>query len=128
MELILRFSLPRQPSSVHVVRSTIRHALLSMAVERDVVADVELALAESVTGVLDHAGSDEDYEVTAVIDEETCVIEVVDRHFGADASEVREDEDVEGRGLPLMRAVSDRVTVPRRDASGTTVRIEKRLR
>lgn len=128
MDLVLRFALPRQPSSAHVVRSTVKHALLSLAVPEDVVADVELALGEAVTGVLEHGDSDEAYEVVAYLDEDTCVVDVVDRHFGFGDSEFPPEELIEGRGLPLVRAVADRVTVPRRDASGTTVRIEKRLR
>lgn len=128
MELTLRFSLPRQPSSAHVVRSTVKHALLSMAVAQDVVADVELALAEAVAEVLGHGQSDSDYEVVAHLDEDTCVVDLVDRHFGFADGTVPEDEVIEGTGLRLVRAVADRVTVPRRDASGTVVRIEKQLR
>lgn len=127
MELVLKFSLPRQPSSGHVVRSTVKHALLSLDVAADLVADVELALAEAVTGVLGHGDSDEDYEVVAYLDQDSCVVDVVDRFFGFGEAEFPPDEVIEGRGLPLVRAVADRVTVPRRDASGTTVRIEKRL-
>ena len=128
MELTLRFSLPRQPSSAHVVRSTVKHALLSLAVADDVVADVELALAEAVASVLGHGDSDEDFEVVAYLDEESCVLDVVDRHFGFTDAELPQDELVEGSGLPLARAVADRVTVPRRDASGATIRVEMRLR
>lgn len=128
MEVMLQFALPREPASVYVVRRTLKHALLAMQVPADVVSDVELALAEAVTSVLNHPDSSENYHVMAHIDPDVCVIDVVDRSFGHGSVPAAPPEELEaGRGLLLMRAVSDRVTVPRRDASGMTVRIEKRL-
>jgi anti-sigma regulatory factor (Ser/Thr protein kinase) len=67
--------------------------------------------------------------VTAGIDGSTCVIEVIDRGMGFDASEtvMPHTSAEDGRGLLLMHAVSDRVIVTRELARGTTVRIEKQL-
>jgi serine/threonine-protein kinase RsbW len=129
VEITLRLALPREAKSVPVVRRILRHSLEAIRVESSVISDIELALTEAVTNVLDHAGGTEEYEVTAGIDGCTCVIEVYDRGAGFDAVEPTSppDEAEEGRGLLLMKAVSDSVSVVRRPVSGMTVRIEKHL-
>ncbi len=130
MDLTLRLALPREGKSVPVVRTILKHALHAIGVERDVIGDLELALTEACTNVLDHAGGTEEYEVVASINGAVCRIEVVDKGVGYDASAGFDDRghDAEdGRGLALMKAVSDRVEVVRGTEEGTVVRIEKQL-
>ena len=127
--MTLRLGLPRESESVPVVRRILKHALQAIRIEDAVINDVEVALTEAVTNVLDHAGGTEEYEVTASISGCDCVIEVMDRGFGFDDSEPSSppDEAEGGRGLLLMKAVSDRVSLSRHDTTGMTVRIEKHL-
>src|SRR4051794_9791025 len=114
MDLTLRLALPREGKSVPVVRAILKHALLALGVERNVIGDIELALTEACTNVLDHAGGTEEYEVVAGIDGAICCIEVVDKGVGYDATGTfgdRGHDAEDGRGLVLMKAVSDRVEV-----------------
>ncbi len=132
MEIRLTLALPRDEYSVPVVRRMLRSSLDVLGVERDVVADIELALTEACTNVLDHAGESDDYEVSAGIDGDMCVLEVIDRGFGFDGSLIghapAEDSAEEGRGIQLMRALVDHVRFESKPQDGTVVHLEKRLK
>ena len=131
MEIKLTLALPRDQISVPVVRRLLKQAMDTLGVEPDVTADIELALTEACTNVLDHSDDGDEYEVSAGIDGDQCVLEVIDRGAGfdgslqglADAAPSAED----GRGIQLMRALVDRVTFTNRPAKGTVVHLEKKL-
>ena len=131
MEIKLTLALPREELSVPVVRRVLKSSLLALGVELEVVHDIEVALTEAVTNVLDHAAHGEEYEVSAGIDGDICVIEIVDRGAGFDASELGHDEAhpsaEQGRGIQLMRALVDTVTFTNIPTVGTVVHLEKRL-
>ncbi|MDX6197900.1 MAG: serine/threonine-protein kinase RsbW [Actinomycetota bacterium] len=131
MEIKLSLALPREELSVPVVRRVLRSSLQALGVELDVVHDIEVALTEAVTNVLDHAAHGEEYEVSAGIDGDICVIEIVDRGAGFDASDLGHDEAhpsaEQGRGIQLMRALVDKVTFTNIPTVGTVVHLEKRL-
>ncbi len=131
MEFKLTLALPRDHYSVPVARRVLKSTMGALGVVPDVVADIELALTEACTNVLDHAHDSDEYEVSAGIDGTACVIEVVDRGGGfdgsaqglADAAPSAED----GRGIQLMRALVDKVTFTCRPMVGTVVHLEKEL-
>lgn len=131
MELKLTLALPRDEFSVPVARRVLSRSLDVLGVEESVVADIELALTEACTNVLDHAADTDEYEVSAGIDGTLCVIEVIDRGGGfddatkglVDAAPSAED----GRGIQLMRALVDEVTFTSRPQVGTVVHLEKQL-
>jgi len=131
MEIKLALALPREELSVPVVRRVLRASMEALGVESDVIHDIELALAEAVTNVLDHVTHGEEYEVSAGIDGNTCVIEIVDRGEGFDGNEHGHDEAAlhaeEGRGIQLMRALVDKVTFQNIPTKGTVVHLEKHL-
>ncbi|GAC1445470.1 MAG: hypothetical protein NVSMB55_26760 [Mycobacteriales bacterium] len=131
MEIKLALALPREELSVPVVRRVLRASMEALGVESDVIHDIELALAEAVTNVLDHASHGEEYEVSAGIDGNTCVIEIIDRGDGFDASELGHDSAEphaeDGRGIQLMRALVDKVTFKNIPTKGTVVHLEKHL-
>jgi serine/threonine-protein kinase RsbW len=131
MEIKLTLALPRDQVSVPVVRRVLRASMQSLGVEGDVIADIELALTEAVTNVLDHAKDGDDYEVSAGIDGRVCVIEVIDRGAGFDSTGVGCDdahaEAEDGRGIQLMRALVDKVTFDNVPRVGTVVHLEKKL-
>ncbi|MCA1711083.1 MAG: ATP-binding protein [Actinobacteria bacterium] len=131
MEIKLTLALPRDELSVPVVRRVLKASMSALGVESDVIADIELALTEAVTNVLDHAQDGDDYEVSAGIDDRLCVIEVIDRGAGFDSNELGRDEahlDAEGgRGIQLMRALVDKVTFESVPRVGTVVHLEKTL-
>jgi serine/threonine-protein kinase RsbW len=131
MQIKLALALPREELSVPVVRRVLKSSMQALGVEGDVIHDIELALTEAVTNVLDHATHGEEYEVSAGIDGNTCVIEIIDRGAGFDGTELGHgdaDPGAEaGRGIQLMRALVDKVTFTSVPTVGTVVHLEKRL-
>ncbi len=123
--------LPRDEMSVPVVRRVLKASLQTLGVDGEVISDIEVALTEAVTNVLDHSTHGEEYEVSVGIDGAVCTIEVIDRGSGFDSNALgRGDADVsaeEGRGIQLMRALVDRVTFDHVPTVGTVVHLEKRL-
>lgn len=131
MEIKLTLALPRDELSVPVVRRVLKSSMQILGVDDEVISDIELALTEAVTNVLDHAAAGDEYEVSAGINGELCVIEVVDRGTGFESGRLGLDDahvDAEGgRGIQLMRALVDRVTFDSVERTGTVVHLEKRL-
>jgi serine/threonine-protein kinase RsbW len=131
MEIKLTLALPRDEYSVPVARRVLARAMDVLGVDDSVVADIELALTEACTNVLDHAADTDEYEVSAGIDGTVCVIEVVDRGGGFDSvGKGLTDADPsaeDGRGIQLMRALVDKVTFTSRPQTGTVVHLEKQL-
>lgn len=131
MEFKLTLALPRDNQSVPVARRVMKNSLEVLGVRPDCVADIELALTEACTNVLDHAGDADEYEVSAGVDGTACVIEVIDRGQGFDGSAKgladAEPHAEDGRGIQLMRALVDKVTFTSRPAVGTVVHLEKEL-
>ncbi len=126
----MTLALPRDGLSVPVARRVLKNALTALGVADEVTADIEVALTEACTNVLDHAADGEEYEVRAGVHDHECVIEVVDTgggfdpaaHGFSDAAAAAES----GRGIQLMRALVDRVSFTSR-GDGTVVHLEKRL-
>ncbi len=131
MELKLTLALPRDEYSVPVARRVLARSLEALGVDEPVVADIELALTEACTNVLDHAADTDEYEVSAGIDGTICVIEVIDRGGGFDSTTKglaeAEPSAEDGRGIQLMRALVDKVTFTSRPQLGTVVHLEKQL-
>ena len=131
MEIKLSLALPRDELSVPVVRRVLRSAMEVLGVDGDVTADVEVALTEACTNVLKHADAGSEYVVSAGIDGDVCVVEILDRGVGFDSEQLglgdAEPSAEDGRGIQLMRGLVDRVTFENRETVGTVVVLEKRL-
>ena len=130
MEFKLTLALPRDHYSVPVARRVLKSSMDALGVLPEVAADIELALTEACTNVLDHAQESDEYEVSAGIDGTACVIEVIDRGDGFDGSASlahAEPGAEDGRGIQLMRALVDKVTFTSRPMVGAVVHLEKKL-
>ncbi|MCW2607135.1 MAG: putative serine/threonine kinase anti-sigma factor [Frankiales bacterium] len=132
MEIKLTLALPRDALSVPVVRRVLRGAMETLGVVDEVISSIEVALTEAATNVLDHALESDQYEVSAGIDGDLCVIEVVDREtrlFDGDDKGLADAADAaeEGRGIQLIRALVDKVEFTSRPQTGTVVHLEKAL-
>ena len=129
MQIQLSLSLPRDEMSVPVSRHIAAQALATLGVEPECVSDIEVALTEACTNVLDHVGADDEYDVTMRVRGDLCVIEVIDTGHGFDAAMLglRDAELTaeEGRGIQVMRALVDRVRFVNRPEEGTIVHLEK---
>jgi serine/threonine-protein kinase RsbW len=130
MEIKLTLALPRDELSVPVVRNILKGSLETLGVTDDCISDIQIALSEACSNVLQHADGHEEYEVACGIDGTLCLIEVVDRGVGF----VDGDKGLEqsmtaenGRGIQLMRALVDKVRFEQKHGDGTIVHLEKQL-
>ncbi|MFL6138414.1 MAG: ATP-binding protein [Frankiaceae bacterium] len=131
MEIKLTLALPRDAMSVPVARRICSAAMRDLGVTDDCCSDIEIALTEACTNVLDHVADGDEYEVAIGIDDRRCVIEVVDAGGGFDPAALdpgmAELTAEQGRGVQIMRAVVDRVTFTSRPEKGTVCHLEKDL-
>jgi serine/threonine-protein kinase RsbW len=133
LEVNLTLCLPTDQLSVPVVRHICSYALHEVGVVDECLSDIELALTEACTNVLDHsADQGTAYEVHIFIDDERCIIRVKDTGSGFDfdarSNAPRVDLTAEsGRGLELIRNLVDRVNFTAIPEDGTVVHLEKAL-
>lgn len=130
VEINMALLLPRDARTIPVARHICREALRELGVEAECVGDIEVALTEACTNVLEHSQAGDQYEVQVRLAEEDCVIRVVDQGRGFDASAVAPrpaDISENGRGIALMHALVDRVKFESRPEEGTIVHLEKEL-
>jgi serine/threonine-protein kinase RsbW len=131
VDIDVRLSLPRDAISVPVIRRILRVALVTLRVHEDCISDIEIALTEACTNVLDHARTGDQYEVLVNVHDDLCVIDVIDNGDGFDAAPFgRGDADFgaeEGRGIQLIRALVDNVRFTPVPGRGSAVHFEKSL-
>ena len=131
MTIVFTLCLPRDGASVPVVRHLLGSSMDKLGVEPDCLYDMELAVTEACTNVLQHAtGTGDEYEVAVELNEATCEITVTDAGQGFDHESVAESvsaSDESGRGIPLMKALVDRVQFLSRPQAGTIVHLVKEL-
>jgi serine/threonine-protein kinase RsbW len=127
-------TLPREARSVPVVRRTVATALESAGVTPECVGEVEVALSEACTNVYRHAGEGASYEVVISIGDEQLTMDVLDSGAGfgnldvAAPSTVPDLNAEDGRGIALMRALSDRAVFDTVSGRGGSVHLMKHLR
>jgi serine/threonine-protein kinase RsbW len=126
--------LPRDELSVPVIRHLVADALKQVGVIDEISDDIQLALTEACTNVLDHSGPGDAYEVTVTITPERCELRIIDVGHGFDHSSVglAAPDDAEltaeqGRGLGLMRALVDHIELLSEPEEGTLVHLVKEL-
>lgn len=123
--------LPRDSSTLSVVRHITSSALEELGVVQEEIGDVILALTEAAANVVKHSGADDQYEIHLVIENHTCEIRVVDsgRGFDSDALGVNMagPSEERGRGMALMAALVDSVRFESRPEAGTIVHLVKDL-
>jgi len=131
VEVKFTLQLPRDALTVPVVRRVLNSSMRTLGVAEDCLTDIEIALAEACTNVLDHAVDGDAYEVVAGLNDESCVIDVVDTGRGFDADHLGHAEAdpsaEEGRGIQLIRALVDKVRFASRPETGMIVHLEKQL-
>jgi PAS domain S-box-containing protein len=116
-------ALPGQREGLSSLRTTLRRWLAEQAASDRAVEEVTMAANEAVQNAIEHAhglGS-EPFEVELARDGDDIVVSVRDRgHWHEGSSGDR------GRGLPLMRALMDDVTIDAQP-EGTTVTMRRRV-
>jgi len=146
VEIKIVISLPRDAASVPVTRRLLDCCLGALGVLPDTRADLALALTEACANVIRHAGPGDNYEVVASTRDGRCVIEVVDTGStegdGRDAGSVDAGSQAKpqrkqagrsgglpehGRGMKIINAVVDDLSMTGNGPAGTTVHFEKAL-
>jgi len=116
---------------VSLSRRVVRAAMVALGVVEDVRYDVELALTEACANVVQHAGHSDDYEVTIGIEDTNCLIDVIDSGRGYDEQTLMatmpHPSAEQGRGLQLIRMLTENVQLGHLPKTGTIVHFEKRL-
>ena len=125
-------TLPREAVRVPLTRRTVAAALTAAGVTPDCLVEVEVALSEACTNVLHHAGKGDAYEVAINISDQHLTMDVID--FGAGfglvqpGSAMPDPTAESGRGLALMRALTDQAIFDSVSGDGGAVHLMKRLR
>ncbi len=132
MQITLSLALPRDEHTIPVSRHIVHHALHEVGADQECIDDIALAQTEACTNVVKHSGPGDQYEVRVDIDNEKCVIRVIDTGRGFDSQSLAElthaDDSAErGRGIQLMRALVDEVRFVSKPEAGTIVHLEKAL-
>jgi len=136
-----------EPVSVPVMRRVLGDTLLGLGVDDESVYDILLAATEACTNVLTHGGPEvRGYAVVTSVGAVGCQVEVADEGTGLLANADAEAESPpspahsqaaelpvaqlpeSGRGLAVMRACVDNVTLASRPGHGTVVTMRKRIR
>ncbi len=131
MQITLSLTLPRDAQTIPVTRHIVHHALDEVGADRDCMDDIAVAQTEACTNVVKHSGPGDEYEVRVDIDEDKCVIRVIDTGRGFDSQSLNDggaDTSAErGRGIQLMQALVDEVRFVSKPEAGTIVHLEKAL-
>ena len=134
--------------SVPVMRRVLGDTLRGVGVDEESVYDILLAATEACTNVLTHGGQQvSGYEVVTSLDPVGCQIEVADEGIGMPprksrwvpwagrrAFSARHEQETpiaqlpeSGRGLAVMRACVDQVTLDSQPGRGTVVTMHKHI-
>lgn len=131
VHVTVKLSLPSDTASVAISRRVVRSALSALGVLDDVRYDVELALTEACANVVRHAAQTDEYDVSIDVHDETCSIDVVDSGRGYDGTSLHASmpnpSAEEGRGLYLIRMLTENVRLAHNPKRGTIMHFEKRL-
>lgn len=125
--MTVRLDLPREAGSVPAVRRLLRSALAVLHVNRAAGDDLEIAVTEACANVVRHASGAETFEVSLDVGEGHCSIDVRDDGPGFDPGTVgvAEPGSEHGRGLFLIRALSENVRLQSTPRDGSLIHFEK---
>jgi serine/threonine-protein kinase RsbW len=118
-------ALPREALSVPVIRRVLGDSLRGLGVSDDCIADILVATSEACSNVVRHSTTAE-YEVVGRIDDDTCVLKIMDHGNGIIESGDRGELAESGRGMGIMRALVDDLTLDS-GPHGVIVQLCKRL-
>lgn len=120
---VLELQLPATPTSLQALRRAMRRWLAGIRADRQVTADLLASVGEACANSIEHAYGPAGGTVSVRLEHHAPDIVAVIRdtgHWRAARGDFR------GRGITLMRALSDEVTIERVDA-GTRVRIRRTM-
>jgi serine/threonine-protein kinase RsbW len=130
VHLRMTLSLPRHPSTVGCVRGML-NVLLSLAGTTDRCRhELAVVITEATTNAVEHSVPGSPVDVSVVVEDHVCVLEVGNRGDATGARVVREPPgplQIRGRGLPVMVALADTVAFAAAPAGYVQLRVTKHL-
>lgn len=130
MRIDLEIRLPREATSVPIVRRLLRSCLTDLGASEETCLDIELAVDEACANVVLHATEADDYKVQASIADQRCSIDIINAGSSAfplsDATPA--DTAEHGRGLQIINAVAENLKLDGHDSNATELHFEKRIR
>jgi serine/threonine-protein kinase RsbW len=124
-------SVPRLAASVSRLRGLLDAQLAARAVSRQCREDLAIIITEASTNAVRHGHGDDPIEVDIALDEDQCVLEIGNLDGDLDESKLRAELPSAvadgGRGLPLIRTLSDAVRILRPRPGWVRIQIVKRF-
>lgn len=121
MVLTASVTVAREGRYVAVIRGVLGSLLDGAEAPGDVVDELQVAVAEACANVVRHAEGSDAYRVDLRVANEQCVVEVLDFGPGFAPGEAGgtepDPEEESGRGLALMRALTDEVAFDHVDSA-----------
>jgi serine/threonine-protein kinase RsbW len=131
--LRLVLSLPRDASTVPLVRRILDQALSTLGIVEGCRDDIGLILTEACANVIEHARATDDYEIAVQLTDTRCVIEVVNAGMVIDPTRLAlvaqpDQLDEHGRGLQIIRSLADELYLTPTTRGGLALRAVATLR
>ncbi|MEW2145955.1 ATP-binding protein [Micromonospora vinacea] len=131
MRVSMTLSLPRQPSSVTRARHVLTTLLSLTDVGEGSRGNLAVLISEACANAVLHADPDSAVDITIVIDDDVCLLEVGNRgsitNGGSLDAELPAPLTVGGRGLPLIAALADTAAFVAGPPDRVLLRITKHL-
>ena len=131
MDIKLSMNIPRDASTLPLVRHLTKHSLREIGVTNECIGDVEVAVTEACANVVEHTTDEDEYSVEVELTDTKVEIRVIDTGHGFDFETLgRSDAEATaegGRGIQLMRALVDTIKFTSEPESGTVVHLVKDL-
>ncbi|AVT35702.1 ATP-binding protein [Plantactinospora sp. BB1] len=131
MRVTTTLSLPRQPSPVTRARHVLTTLLSLTDATEEACGHLAVLISEACANAVVHAEPESTVDITIVIDEHACLIEVGNRGSTPDRAGLRaglpDPLTVGGRGLPLIAALADTAVFVPGPPDRVLLRITKHL-
>ena len=126
MAVSIAVTLPRSAEHVGVARDLVAAGLRRFGAPDEVLDDMIVVVSEASSNVVHHALGSDEYYVIVELDEGTCSVTVSSPGHEFDSETAMPAElDDSGRGLALIRSMTDTMTVTH-DAGSTKVSVTRR--
>jgi anti-sigma regulatory factor (Ser/Thr protein kinase) len=125
----LRLVVPASAENVSVIRQALAGLAEALEMDSGALADLKTAVTEACMNVVVHAYPDGEgpLEVTAVPDEKTLTVRVIDRGAGIQPRPPDPDDTSLRLGLALIASLSSAFSISGGHERGTEVQIEMRI-
>ncbi|MFC7534773.1 ATP-binding protein [Actinoplanes sp. GCM10030250] len=131
MHATVTLSLPRHPSTVTRARQILTTLLSLTDTDEEVRGHLAVLISEACANAVTHSDPNSSVDVTIVIDDKDCLIEVSNRGISPDGAGFQaglpDPLTVGGRGLPFITALADSAAFVDGPPGQVLLRIRKHL-